>query len=258
MMMLGPIGAIAFNTVRELVRSKLLYTLLLFAGLLIAGSIAIAQLTMGGWERIITDVSLAAIEMVGLLVAVLIGVSVVAGEVEKRTIYPTLAKPVSRGAFLFGRYAGLSAILALMTGIMLALLWLTLSLSGYALSGTALFAASLILIELLLMASAALFFSSFTTPILASAFSLSLFLIGHLLSDLRAFAERSKNPAVRAFVEGAARVLPDLELLNLKGHAANALPVGGHFVAASAAYGLAYAGLLLVLSIAVFRRRDLK
>ncbi len=257
-MMLGPIGAIAFNTVRELVRSKLLYTLLLFAGLLIAGSIAIAQLTIGGWERIITDVSLAAIEIVGLLVAVLIGVSVVAGEVEKRTIYPTLAKPVSRGAFLFGRYAGLSAILALMTAIMLALLWLTLRLSGYALSGTALAAASLILIELFVMASVALFFSSFTTPILASAFSLSLFLIGHLLSDLRAFGERSKNPAARALVEGAARVLPDLELLNLKGHAANGLSVGGRFVAASAVYGLAYAGLLLVLSIAVFRRRDLK
>jgi Cu-processing system permease protein len=256
--MLQPIRAIALNTVRELVRSKLLYTLLLFAGLLIGGSIFVARLTFGGWDRIIVDISLAAIELVGLLVAVLIGVSVVAGEVEKRTLYPTLAKPVSRGAFLFGRYAGLCAILALMTATMLALVWLTLQLSGYALSVTALAAALLILVELLLMAGTALFFSSFTTPILASAFSLSIFLIGHLLADLHAFADRSKSPAARAVVIAATRVLPDLELFNLKGHAANGLPVEGSFVAASLGYGLAYAALLLVLSIAIFRRRDLK
>ena len=256
--MFGPTAPIAWNTIRELVRSKLLYTLLLFAFLLIAGSIFIAQLTIGGWERIIVDISLAAIEIVGLLVAVLIGVSVVAGEVERRTIYPTLAKPVSRGAFILGRYLGLAFILTLMSAVMLGLVALTLRLSGYALSATAVSAALLILAELWLMASVAVFFSSFTTPILASAFSLSLFLIGHLLTDLRAFAERMKTGAGKALVNGASRLLPDLELLNLKSHAANDLPVAARYVASSLAYGLAWAGLLLVLSIAIFRKRDLK
>lgn len=256
--MLGLWVPVAYNTVRELVRSKLLYTLLLFAALLIFGSIFIAQLTLGSWQRIIVDVSLAAIEVVGALVAVLIGVSVVAGEVEKRTIYPTLAKPISRASFLFGRYAGLGAILALMVGAMATLLWLTLRFSGEPLPPAGLPAALLILVELWLLASASVFFSSFTTPILASAFALSLFLIGHLLSDLRAFAERSKNPAARALVEAVAGVLPDLELLNLKGHAAVGLPVAAHSLAASTGYGLAYAAVLLLLSMAIFQRRDLK
>lgn len=256
--MTAPWIPVAFNTARELVRSKLLYTLLLFAALLIFGSIFIAQLTIGSWERIIVDVSLAAIEVVGVLVAVLIGVSVVAGEVERRTIYPTLAKPISRAAFLFGRYAGLSGILALMVAVMLGLLWITLRYSGELLNPTAAEAALLILVELWVLASAALFFSSFTTPILASAFSLSLFLIGHLISDLRAFGARSKNPVGRAAVELAARVLPDLELLNLKGHAAASLAVTGRYVASSAGYGLAYAAVLLLLSVAIFQRRDLK
>ena len=256
--MFGPTGPIAWNTIRELIRSKLLYTLLLFAFLLIVGSIFIAQLTIGGWERIIVDVSLAAIEVVGLLVAVLIGVSVVAGEVERRTIYPTLAKPVSRGAFILGRYLGLACILTLMAAVMLGLLAVTLRFSGYSLSSTAFSAALLILIELWVMASVAVFFSSFTTPILASAFSLSLFLIGHLLTDLRAFAERMNAGAGKSLVNAASRILPDLELLNLKSQAANDLAVPARYVATSLLYGLAWTALLLVLSIAIFRKRDLK
>lgn len=256
--MRAAIAPVAFNTIRELVRSKLLYTLLLFAALLVFGSVFIAQLAFGGWERIIVDFSLAAIEMVGVLIAILIGVSVVAGEIERRTLYPTLAKPISRGTFLFGRYAGLCAILTVMTAAMVALLFLTLRGAGDSLSGVALMAALLLLVEMWLMAGAALFFSSFTTPILASSFTLSLFLIGHLLTDLRTFAARSQNPASRAMVLAAARILPDLELLNLKGHAANGIAVAGSSVASSAAYGLAYAGVLLFLSTAIFSRRDLK
>src|SRR3954469_16050526 len=112
--------AIAGNTVRELVRSKLLYNLLVFAVLLIGGSLFVAQLTVGDFARIMIDMGLVAIELVGALIAVLIGVSVVAGEVERRTIYATLAKPLSRTTFLMGRYAGVLVILAVNVVVMLA------------------------------------------------------------------------------------------------------------------------------------------
>ena len=256
--MLSTVAVLAWNTVRELVRSKLLYNLFLFAALLIASSMFVAQLTIGQWDRIILDQGLAAIEVVGALVAVLIGVNLIAGEIERKTIFSTLAKPVSRGAFVAGRYLGLLAVLAVNVAVMLALLAVVLHLAGYGLSRTALEAGLLIGVELALMASVATLFSSFSTPILAAGFSIAFFLIGHLLGDLRAFGDRSKSGLARSLTNFFYRLLPDLELLNLKSLAASQLPVDPRFVLRSAAYGLAYAAVLLVLATLIFRRRDLK
>jgi Cu-processing system permease protein len=133
-----------------------------------------------------------------------------------------------------------------------------LRMAGYSMSRTAEAAALLNFVELLVMAAAAIFFSSFTTPILASAFSLSLFLIGHLVGSLQAFAQRTKSGAARAVTLAAYRVLPDLELFNLKAQAANDLAVSRGATSTAAAYGIAYAAIFLVLAVAIFSRRDLK
>jgi ABC-type transport system involved in multi-copper enzyme maturation permease subunit len=249
---------VALNTVRELLRNKLLYNLFFFAVLLILSSLFVAQLTIGQWDRIILDMGLGAAELSGVLIAVLIGVSVVAGEIERKTIFPTLAKPLSRGAFIAGRFAGLAAMLAVNVAVMTASVAVVLHMAGYSLSRTAAVAALLIFIELLLMAAAAILFSSFTTPILAAAFSLSLFLIGHLVGSLRAFADRTKSGAARTVTLAAYRALPDLELFNLKAQAANGLPVPPGATSLATLYGLAYAVVFLVMAIAIFSRRDLK
>jgi len=255
---LNQLFVLSGNTLRELVRSKLLYNLLIFAVLLIGSSMFVAQLTIGQWDRIILDMGLAATQVVGLLIAVLIGVGLVAGEIDRRTIYPTLARPISRATFLLGRYAGLLLVLLINVLVMLGVLALTLHLAGYGVSKIALEAVLLIFVELSLLAAAALFFGSFTTPMLAAAFSLALFLIGHLLGDLRAFGQRSHSDAAKLATGIAYRLLPDLSLLDLKAMAASELTVEWHAVWTGAVYGLCYAALLLALAIIVFRRRDLK
>ncbi len=249
---------IASNTVRELVRSKLLYNMVIFAALLIASSMFVAQLTVGQWDRIILDQGLAALEIGGNLIGVLVGVNLIAGEVERRTIFPTLAKPLTRTSFLLGRYLGLVAVLAGNVCLMAGVLAAVLKLAGYGVSFTAVAAVLLIAVELALLAAVAMLFSSFSTPMLASGFSLSFFLIGHLLGDLRAFAERSTSEAAKKVAGLVYQLLPDLELLNLKARAANGLAVEGRFVVASAAYGLCYAAVIIALAILVFSRRDLK
>ena len=128
------VRVVALNTIRELLRNKLLYNLLFFAVLLIASSLFIAQLTIGQWDRIILDIGLAAAELSGVLIAILIGVSVVAGEIDRKTIFPTLAKPITRGAFLAGRYAGLSAMLAVNVTVMTGSVAIVLRMAGYSLS----------------------------------------------------------------------------------------------------------------------------
>jgi ABC-type transport system involved in multi-copper enzyme maturation permease subunit len=249
---------LAGNTLRELVRSKLLYNLLIFAVLLIASSMLVAQLTIGQWDRIILDMGLAATQVVGMLIAILIGVGLVAGEIDRRTIYPTLARPLSRGTFLLGRYLGLLLVLALNVLVMLGVLALVLHMAGYGVSPTALQAMLLIFVELAVLSAAAIFFGSFTTPMLAAAFSLALFLIGHLLSDLQAFGQRSHSDTARLATGFAYRLLPDLSLLDLKAQAASNLPVASHAVWMAVSYGLSYAAVLLTLAVIVFRKRDLK
>jgi ABC-type transport system involved in multi-copper enzyme maturation permease subunit len=250
--------ALAWNTVRELVRSKLLYNVVIFAALLIGSSLFVAQLTFGEWRRIILDQSLTAAELGGGLIAVIVGVNLVAGEVERRTIFPTLAKPVTRGTFMLGRYLGLALVLAANAVLMLALLGGLLRIAGDPVDVITLQAMFLIFVELLLLAAVAMLFGSFSTPMLAAGFSLSVFLIGHLVSDLRAFGQRSHSDAAKAASAFFYKLLPDLELLNLKSNAANRLPVPASFVATSAAYGIAYALALLLLSSVIFSRRDLK
>lgn len=249
---------VAGNTLRELVRSKLLYNLLFFAVLLIGSSMFVAQLTIGQWDRIILDMGLAAIELSGMLIAVLIGVGLVAGEIERRTIFPTLAKPVPRAGFLLGRYAGLLLMLGFNVLIMMVALMLVLRAADYAVSRTVVQAAFLIFLELGLLAAGAMFFGSFTTPVLASAFSLALFLIGHLLSDLKLFRERSHSQFAKTVTGLFYRALPDLELFNLKSQASNALAAQPGFTSTATLYGIAYTALLLLLAAGILGRRDLK
>lgn len=251
------IAVIARNTARELLRSKLLYNVLVFAALFIAGSLFVAQLTVGNWVRVIVDMGLSAMEIAGALIAIVIGVGIVAGEVQRRTILPTLAKPVARWAFCLGRYLGLVLLLVANVVVMTAVLALVLKLAGYELTPIDAQAAALIAVELAVLAALALLFASFSTPILASSYAFALFVIGHMLPDLRLFADRSKSGAARTVAGAFYAILPDLEMLNLKAQAANGLGVNASFVWRSAGYGLAYAAVVLVLSMLIFSRRDL-
>src|SRR6267378_1707378 len=221
---------IAGNTVRELVRSKLLYNLLIFAVLFVTGSLLVAQLTVGNWDRIILDMGLGALEVAGGLMAIVIGV---------------------------GLFAGLVLLLVVNAVVIVAVLRAVLWLARYPLSTTALQAAALLCVEFAVLAALAVLFASFSTPILAGSYALALFFIGHLLPDLSVFAEKSHSSAARTLARGFYLLLPDLELLNLKSHASNKLPVAAEYVAHAAGYGLAYAAVVLGLAILIFSRRDL-
>ncbi len=254
---MGAIFAIAGNTVRELVRGKLLYNLLLFAALFVAASLLVAQLTVGNWVRIILDMGLGALEVAGALMAIVIGVGIVAGEIQRKTILPTLAKPVPRWAFCLGRYAGLVLLLVLDAVVIVALLRAVLWLAGYGLDVVALQAATLLCVEFAVLAAVAILFASFSTPLLAASYAFAVFFIGHLLPDLRTFADKSKSAPARAFARAFYALLPDLELLNLKAQAANLLPVRAAYVWRAAGYGIAYAAAVLAIAILIFSRRDL-
>ena len=252
-----PLFALAGNTARELARNKLLYLIAIFCVLLILGSLLLTTLSIGQFERIINDVSLAGIQLSGVLVAIFIGVNLVAGEIDRRTVYITLAKPVSRTQFLVGKYLGLCATMLVLVAVMGAVLFALLRTIAIAPGVATAGALVLIFVELCILAAFAMVFSSFTTQTLGVMFTAGVFLIGHLAGDLHAFAQRLGGTG-GAVLSGIASVIPNLDLLNLKVQAANRLPVTVPFIAHSALYGLTYAAIALSVAAFIFQRRDFK
>lgn len=250
-------GVIAANTFRELARSKLLYLLLVFSLLLILGSISLTQLTIGQWSRVVLNVGLATVHISGALVAIMVGVGIIAGEVERKTVYVTLAKPLPRWQFVLGRYLGLVTVLAILVSVMGACIAAVLTTVKEPVSVTMVYALVLTFVELALLAAVAVVFSTFTTTTLATIFSVSLFLIGHASGDLSVFANESGG-FIGTLLAGFARVFPNLELLNVKSQAANHLPVESAFVMGGVVYGALWAAALLVFASFLFARRDLK
>jgi ABC-type transport system involved in multi-copper enzyme maturation permease subunit len=251
-------SVVAVNTIREAVRDKLLYNLLLFAALMIASGILLAQIQIADDTRIYRDVGLSAIALFGALIAVFVGINLVYREISQRTIYTMLAKPLRRWEFLLGKYLGLVALLALEVAVMSAFFAVVLISKGSPFTSGLGWAIALIWCELALLTAVAIFFSSFTTPYLAAMFTVALWIIGHLLADLRQFGQNAQMPGLRAVTEALYWTLPNLDRLDLKGDAAAGVTIETVRVAWAMLYAVLYSGALLLASMLLFQRRDFR
>ena len=266
-----PVRHVALNVFRESVRDRVPYNLVLFAVLLIGSSYLLAQLTAGQDVKIIKDLGLAATSLFGLFIAVFIGIGLVSKEVERRSIYSLLAKPISRPQFVAGKYAGLVLTLAVNVAVMTAALYAVLAYLTWIESPE--FAASwdapgvdpallkaifLILVELMLVTAIALFFSTFSSPILSAALTFGLYIAGHFNADLKNFEQVVDSKAAAWLARGLYHVLPDLSAFDIKTQVVHGLPVAPGYIWSTAAYGALYIAALLTASIAIFSRRDFK
>jgi ABC-type transport system involved in multi-copper enzyme maturation permease subunit len=265
------VGIIAVNAFRESVRDKVLYNLALFAILLIGASYLLGQLTAGQDMKIIKDLGLAATSLFGLFIAVFIGIGLVSKEVEKRSVYSLLSKPVHRYQLVLGKYFGLTLTLAVNVAMMALALYALLFYMSWGLPPEAdlvwdapvrdpamLKAIVLILVELMLVTAIALLFSTFSTPILSAAFTFGFFLAGHFSADLRNFELVVDSPAAARLARGIYWVLPNLGQFDVKSQVVHGQPVPLGYVALTSAYALVYIAMLLAIAMYVFSRRDFK
>ena len=265
------IGHVAVNVFKESVRDKVLYNLVVFATLLIAVSYLLGQLTAGQDVKIVKDFGLAAIATFGRLLAVFIGIGLVWKEVERRSIYNLLSKPMSRHEFILGKYAGLALTLFVNVAIMTVAFYAVLAYldTQFPDSVRALWPApatdpgmlraiALIFLELLLLTAVALFFSTFSSPFLSVALTCGLWVIGHFNSDLRNFEAVVESPAAAYLTRGLYYVLPNFAAFDIKTQVVHALPVPGTYMVATSAYAIVYIALLLTAAAAIFSRRDFK
>lgn len=250
------IKAIALNTFKEAIRDRILYLLLFVAVGTLIFSRLLALLTVGDRVKIVTDVGMASLSLFGALMAILIGTGLVYKEIDKKTIYTLLSKPIHRWQFLLGKFFGLILVLFVLLFLMsLIFLVILLAHSGRVEWGI-LLALVFIFLEMCLITAVALLFSCFSTPILSSVFSLAFYLIGHVSYGLETLIGKI-NPGFWKFL---ARVLytliPDLENLNFKTEIVHHLPIPPQVFAYSTLYALAYTAFILALAVLVFRRRD--
>jgi ABC-type transport system involved in multi-copper enzyme maturation permease subunit len=179
-------------------------------------------------------------------------------EVDRRTVYTILSKPLSRSEFLLGKYLGLVVTIWMQMGIMVAAFVLVSLFAGAPLLMGHAAAFALTAVELALMVAIATFFSAFTTPMLASLFSTGIWVVGNLTRDLRDIGARSDLESVRSATVWLHRLLPDLESFNLTIEAVHGLPITASDVWMPLCYGAGYVGIVLVCAVGIFERRDFR
>lgn len=259
--MAGRTIAIARNAFREAVRDRVLYNLILFALLLIGSAIFLGELSAGLEAKIIVDLGLSAMLLFGAFIAIFVGVGLVYKEIERRTLYAILAKPVSRGQFLVGKYLGLSLtllvnVLVMGIGVTLALVYVH---RGWHPLATKIWPAIiLIYFELLIITAVALLFSSFSSPALSALLTFFVFIIGHFSADLKTLAGTSASLPARWLFGALYYSLPNLANFSVITPTAYGITPTPVAALASIAYAVIYVVVLLCVATLIFGRRNFK
>jgi ABC-type transport system involved in multi-copper enzyme maturation permease subunit len=252
------IWAIILNTFREAVRDRILYAIVFFALLILLLSTIMDLITIGQRAKIIIDMGLASISIFGTLIAIFVGIGLVYKEIDKRTIYTIVSKPVARWQFLLGKYLGLLLTILVEVAAMSAIFFVIAYLESDSLNPILFVAIGLTFLELMVICAVAIFFSSFSTPILSGMYTLGVYLIGHLTHDLYHFSFRFKGTIMQKLMLFLYYFFPNLDNFDIRSQAVHGLPVDWGYVLFSVIYGIGYIVILLVISSYIFARRDFK
>jgi ABC-type transport system involved in multi-copper enzyme maturation permease subunit len=265
------VRSVAGAVFRESVRDRVFYNLVFFAVLLVGASILIGQLTAGQDVKIIKDLGLSATSLFGVFIAIFVGIHLVSKEVERRSVYPLFAKPIRRSEFIVGKYLGMLLTLLVNVIVMTIALYAVLFYLAHgvpanvqaawdapALDPALLDAIALIYVDLAVVTAVALFFSSYSSPMLSAVFTLGVYVVGQFNADLKHFDQVVHSPAAAAVAKACYYVLPDFARFDVKLAVVHGVPVSVSYVALTAAYGAIYIAALLFGAMVIFSRRDFK
>jgi ABC-type transport system involved in multi-copper enzyme maturation permease subunit len=254
---LSRILAVAGNTFRETVRERVLYNLVFFAIVMTVSGVLLRQISIQQDEKIIKDVGLASIDFFGTLIAVFIGVGLVSKEIERRSLYPLLAKPLSRDEFFLGKFAGLAFTLFVNTGVMTLGLLLTLWFVGHGADFHLLRGIYPLYLGFLLVVAVALLLSTLTSSAIAAVGTFGVVLAGRFSDVIHNMREVAPG-APRLLVDGLYYALPNFRNFDFKDRVAYGDPVSAASLGFVTTYAAAYLAVLLLLGLLAFARRDFK
>lgn len=256
------IAAVSRNAYREAIRDRILFSLLFFAVLMVGAAVLFSQMSFGINAEALINFSLAAITLLGVIIAVFLGNQLVSKEIERRTLYTLLAHPVRRTHFLIGKFAGLVWTLVVNCGLMGVVLFLALlyvlpthvAAGEWSLAGALYF----ILLQLAVLTAIALLFSCFSSPVMAAVFTLALFVVGSFDRELRTLGQSSQQWLGGHLAIALSYVLPNFGGFNIATAASHFAPLSWSLVGLNTLYAAVYCGIALAIASAVFENKDLK
>ena len=254
---LGRVWAIATNVFRETVREQVLYLSLLYTVIVVSAMLMLPEFSYDSSAKMIVDVGIAAIEVVSLIVAVLVGTNLINKEIDKRTIFILIAKPMHRTEFVLGKHLGLTAVVGALVSIMTVIFIALMAIKNIPIPIPAILAANFFIFwQIMLLGAIAILFGSFSGSLIASLMTLAAYLIGNFSRDLLLLGEISKNIGLQTVTRTFYMILPDLSRANLKNEAVyNILPSFPDMFN-NGVYILSYALLTLAIAILIFARRQ--
>ncbi|MBX5484916.1 MAG: ABC transporter permease [Myxococcaceae bacterium] len=251
-------SALMLNGFREARRNRVTLAVVFFAVLLLLGSAFLTEVTVSTFDRVLVDVGLGVMSLLMVLLAIFLSSGLLGREIERRTIFMMVSKPVSRATFLVARLAGTMLTLAVVLAAMGATFFLVLMLYGTRLHPTQFLAIGMLWMELLLLCSIGFLISSFSTPMISGLVTTCVFFAGHLSPDMYWAAERSKNLPLKYLGKAIYYVVPNLERFNYRPRATYFLTQPAGEVLLNIGYGLGYAIAATALAVIIFQRRDFK
>jgi ABC-type transport system involved in multi-copper enzyme maturation permease subunit len=251
---------IAANTFREAVRDRVLYNLIAFALLMSAAAVVVGQISIEIERLVVINLGLTAVSLFGLIIAIFLGISLVSKEIDKRTLYTVLSRPVGRWEFIAGKFFGLAGTLVVNTFFMALGVFAALAYVSHHLERAdvwVLVALYFLVLQFALATALALFFSSFSTPVFSAVFAFWLFVIGSFAGDLRSLAKMTHG-AARWLAVGTAYLVPNFSDLNVISQVAHGEAVPVRLVLLNTAYAVVYTLAVLSATVLIFDRRNLK
>lgn len=248
--------AVAQNTFRESIRDKVLYVLLLFAGVVILGSKAIGWISIGQDIKIVKDISLAGMSVFGALIAIFVGTSLVYKEIDKRTIYTIIAQPMHRYEFVIGKYLGLSMLILGVVLLMSIISAIYILILGGEINHWYFIASFLIFMKLLLVTALAVLFSTLSSPILGAIIVFCFYVFGHSTGVLIDLPRQFEGSWTKPILEALYYILPNFSNFDIRSEVVNGVPISYAYVLYVIGYGILYSLFFLYLAILMFQKKD--
>ncbi len=252
------IWTLALNTFREAVRDRVLHSIFFFAVVTVCASLVLKDVTLGDQEKVVRSIAEGGIDLFASLIAMFLGISIIWKELEKKTVYTILSKPMPRWQFVLGKYVGLNLTIWIEIALLSSMYVLLMVFQQDFPHPIFFVSMGLLVVELMLLTAWATLFSTYSAPTTASAFTISIFAIGHLADDLWLLGSKSDSMLLEQIVHFIYWVVPNFELLSLRDLSVHEQAVPWGQVGSAAGYGIVYSVVVLLLAVMLFNRKDIR
>lgn len=244
------------NTFKETVRNKILYGILLFALVYMLFTLFLGSISLGEDLHVIRSLGLAGIYVFSVIITVFLGGTLLYREIERKTLYFVLSKPVSHAHLVLGKFLGLLASVVVSVVGMTVIYLVVVAFRGGGFDSLALLSVFYQILEMALLIALSIFFSTFSQPLMSTLYALLLIYIGHSL-DLLVGAVAKSGAVVQVLVRAVYYLVPNLAKFDIR----DIVTYGAHISLAQTAlviaYAIVYVTLLLYIAVFLFEKREL-